>query len=423
MKNTFLALLFVIAVVQCFAQTGSYQSYYKLAREAYQAGNHAAFYENMLKAHELHPYHQGLLYQTGIAAALNQNPEQAIDFLLRAIQIKADFDLSHPDLASLQGDPSFEKLKLEQTKLLEPVIHSDTAFLVNDRSLHVESIAAGESNQVFYLASIHKQKIVRIDGRGNMSDFTTSGQDGLTSVFGIKIDPSRKTLWACSSPTREMEHPDSSAFSAVFQYDLRSRKLMRKFESDEYRNSQFGDLTLSPSGDVFISDGENNVIFKVNESTGRLEPFFTSTEFWNIQGISFDNSGKYLYIADYVRGIFRLDTEIKSLKHLPQQFPLSTKAIDGLIFYDNCLIAIQNLVHPMRVTQYTLDARGENLIGYKVIDRGHPAYNEPTTGCLVGDTLFYIANSLWSGYDPQRKLKPLEELEDVVILKTNLKKL
>jgi len=418
-------ILLLTGLVLCFlspkAQTNSLQYYFNEAKEAQKVGDNKKFYEMILEAHKLNPYHQAILYQAGIAAALNNKPEESITYLTKAVNIKADYDLNNADLKTLAGRKGFEDLKTLQAELLKKIIGSDTAFMIKDRSLHMESIAAGESRNVFYLGSIHKRKIVRTDEKGNCSDFTTSGQDGLCSVFGIKVDASKKILWACSSPMVEMENFDSTTTSGVYKYDLKTGKLISKYTTTEKKNCVLGDLALDPKGKVFTSDSRNNTIFTVNEVSGKLENYFSSEEFWSLQGLTFSEDGRYLFIADYVRGIFRLDTQSKTLKLLSQNFDLSTKAIDGLAFYNNSLIAIQNGIYPMRVTQYFLDNAKEQLTSYKIIDSGHPAFNEPTIGCLAKSSFYYVANSQWAGYDAARKIKPAAELQEGVILKVDLK--
>jgi hypothetical protein len=63
----------------------------------------------------------------------------------------------------------------------------------------------------------------------------------------------------------------------------------------------------------------------------------------------------------------------------------------------------------------------DKLEAYSILDQAHPAFNEPTLGCLDKSTFYYVANSLWSGYDDNHNLKPESQLQDVVILKVNLK--
>lgn len=422
MKSILPVLIVALLVTSEVRAQTDLQGYMASAREAYKSKDNKKFYEMILEAHKLHPYHQGILYNAGLAAALNGEADRAIDYLTKAIHIRADYNLGVEDLTSLQSHPEFAALKKLQAALQEKIQNSDTAFIVKHKTLHIESIASGEHNGIFYLGSIHKRKILRADETGNVTDFTASGQDGLTAVFGVKVDRKRNVLWACSSPMPEMENFDSTATSALFKYDLQNKKLLAKYSPEAKGEYAFGDLALDPNGNPYVSDSRTNTIFAIDLKRG-LIPFFTSDQFWSIQGITLSDDGRYLFIADYVKGIFRLTLADKSLIQLTADFDTSLKSIDGLTFYKNSLIAIQNLVFPMRSTVYKLNDGQDKLVSFEIIDRAHPAFNEPTIGCVANDTYYYVANSFWSGYTEDRRLKPESELQDVVILKTDLKAL
>ncbi|MEQ8425102.1 MAG: hypothetical protein RIA63_10355, partial [Cyclobacteriaceae bacterium] len=185
--------------------------------------------------------------------------------------------------------------------------------------------------------------------------------------------------------------------------------------------SVFGDLILNKQGEVFVSDGVSNTILKVNETTGQLDSFFKSEEFWNIQGITFSDDEKYLFISDYIKGPFRLEIATKKLIMLELETPQSLKGVDGMLFYKNSLIAIQNGVSPLRVSRYYLNQEQNKIIDCKIIDRAHPAFGEPTIGSLNGSTFYFVANSLWGAYDKEFNLKT-DLIRDVVILKASLSK-
>jgi hypothetical protein len=418
-----LSFLFVLCSSVSFAQTDSLQFYYDKSKEAQAAHDTIGFYTMILRAHKIHPYHPTILYQSGVASAMNKKNDEAFAFLRKAINLNTKFDLSRDEFNSIRSLPEFQTLLTLQKSLQKPIIQSDTAFVIKDRSLHIESITRGLLPNTFFCGSVHKRKIIMVTSNGKITDFTSSAQDGLTSVLGVKTDLKTNTLWACSSPLPEMENYDSTAKSAVFRYDIKTKKLLNKYIPDGNKEFVFGDLTLDRNGNVFVSDSKNNLVFKVNITTNKLEEFFTSDEFISLQGISFSADGQTLFIADYIKGIYNLNMQTKNLVKVKETFDLSTKSIDGLTFYNNSLIAIQNYIYPMRVTQYFLDASQMSLTGYKIIDRAHPAFNEPTIGFGNGDTFYYVANSLWSGYDENRKIKSEDQLQDVVILKADLKKI
>ena len=422
----FLLLVFLLASPTAFAQ--GLQKFYSEAMAAYKAKDYALFYSNITEANKLHPYHQGILYQLGIAAALTGKKDEAIQNLKKAILINTDFKLDGiADFNSIKDSPEFRKLLALQKEWQSPVINSETAFTIKDRSLHTEGIEYDQLHKTFYLGSIHKRKIVQVAPDGKVSDFCPPAFEGMTSIFGIKADTKRNLLWACASPIEEMEDYDSTAQSAVFKFDLNSGKLIHKYLMQLNKtNCVFGDLILSKEGKVLISDSKNNDIYTINEKTNQIEPYYSSPEFWNVQGMAFSSDEKYLFIADYVKGVFRLTIKTRELVELKNNAeratgPVSLKGIDGLYFYNNSLIAIQNGVNPLRSTQYFLGKEFSEVVGFKIIDRNNPSFGEPTLGVIDGNTFYYIANSQWGGYDDNHHIKPDDQLKDIVVLKYALK--
>ncbi len=375
----------------------------------------------MKEANQFHPYHQGLLYQLGIAASLNGKNKEAFSYLKQAILINADYQLEGvDDLASLKKDSDWIQLIALQKKWQQPIIRSKEAFTLKDRQLHAEGIDYDPGEKAFYIGSIHKRKIVKIVS-GEVQDFCEPRCEGMTGIFGIKIDRKRNILWACSSPMQEMENYDSLSRSAVFKFELSSGKVIKKYELPiQYKNSVFGDLILDFAGNPFISDSKNNIIWTLSPITDQIEVYYTSPEFWNIQGLTFNQNQDWIFISDYVKGVFKINLSTKELKKIATRQEVSLKGIDGIYFYKGTLIAIQNGVNPLRVTNYYLNERQNEVIDYKIIDNNHPDFNEPTLGVIIDKDFYYIANSQWGGYDSDNKIKPNEMLKDIVILKYRL---
>jgi tetratricopeptide (TPR) repeat protein len=414
-------LLFMLCPLFCAGQ--QLQQLYSEATSAYKAKDYKLFYSKIKEANGLHPYHQGIQYQVGLAAALNGNPQEAITFLKKAILTNANFVVDgNQYLKSISETKEFKSLLELQKKLKQATTQSDTAFVINDRQLHAEGIDYHKKEKSFYIGSIHKRKVVRVDMNGVATDFCTSAFEGMTSVFGLRVDTKRNLLWVCSSPMPEMQNFDSTLRSSVFKFDLKSGKLIQKYQANASEpDGIFGDLTLNSKGEPFISDSKNNKIFIVNESTGKLESIFSSDEFWNIQGLAFSGDEKSLFISDYVKGIFKLNLSAKTLDLMKCSIDVSLKGIDGLYRYKNSLIAIQNGVNPFRLTQLQINKEGTTITSSQTLENNHQAFGEPTLGTLQENTLYYIANSQWGGYDKEHKLKPVENLQDIVVLSLKLK--
>ncbi|MBI3234670.1 MAG: hypothetical protein HYZ42_11635, partial [Bacteroidetes bacterium] len=196
----FYMYVFLLVSLCSFGQVPTYQSYLEKARDYYSKKDYPNFYESLKSANQIHPYHQGILYQLGVAEALTNRPEEAIDHLTKAIYINADYDLTIPELESLENLNEYDRLLELQVRLQTPIVESDTAFILKDRELHIESITYSPKSREFYLGSIHQRKIIKINKNGEVSDFTKSAESGLAAVFGLKVDSKRKLLWACSSP-------------------------------------------------------------------------------------------------------------------------------------------------------------------------------------------------------------------------------
>jgi sugar lactone lactonase YvrE len=420
-----LKIVLVVLIVVAFkasAQEDDFKSFYANGIAAYRAKDYPKFYSLISKANELHQGHEGILYQLGIAAALTGHQTESIDALTRAMLMNNSIRVEGlADFNAIKNTPGFKNLLALQKEWATPVIHSDTAFILKDRTLHCEGIEFDAEANTFYAGSIHQRKIVKIKD-GIATDFNVSGAEGMTAVFALRIDRKNKLLWAASSPVPEMMDFDSTARSALYKYDLVTGKLLERIQQPLWKkNGVFGDLVVNKNGDVFVSDGQTNTVFILNSKNRKLEPWYTAPEFSNIQGMAFSDNEKYLFIADYAHGVFRLDVKAKTLIKIKSSLQVSLKGIDGLCFYKNSLITIQNGVTPLRSTRYYLNNDQDQFTKFDIIDRNHPAFNEPTQGVVHDDVFYYIANSQWNGYDRQHKLKPVSQLQDLVVLKYQLK--
>jgi hypothetical protein len=275
------------------------RSFYVEATKALENKNYEQYYASIEKAYSLHPFNQNILWHMGIASALNHKPDEAIAFLNRAINIDAEFDLNDPNLNTLKDLPKFRQLVKTKEALAATVIRSDTAFILEDRQLHLECVAFDPVGGSLFGGSVHKRKIVKVDDKGVTTDYTLPAQYNLGAVFGLRVDARKRILWACSSPIPEMQDYDSTVASGLFQFDLNTGRLVNTFTpADTLRQHLFGDLVLDSKGIPYVSDTQNNIVYKYDTTRNQLTPYFSSAEFWGIQGLVFSADDKFLYIAD-----------------------------------------------------------------------------------------------------------------------------
>ncbi len=69
----------------------------------------------------------------------------------------------------------------------------EIAFTIAEKDLIPEGITYDAKSKSFFVSSIHKSKIIRIDEQGKAADFIKSGQEGIGQVLGIKVNNGK--LW------------------------------------------------------------------------------------------------------------------------------------------------------------------------------------------------------------------------------------
>jgi hypothetical protein len=67
--------------------------------------------------------------------------------------------------------------------------------------------------------------------------------------------------------------------------------------------------------------------------------------------------------------------------------------------------------------QARLVGDGATLGDLRVLDVGHPDYAAPTTGVVVGDTLFYVATAQLGAIRPGGRVAPADSMRENVFLR------
>jgi sugar lactone lactonase YvrE len=305
---------------------------------------------------------------------------------------------------------------------------SQVAFRIAERELIPEGIAYDPQARIFYVGSTYQRKIVSVDEKGVVRDFTGEAQEGLLGVLGMKVDAKRRLLWVVSTnagggmPGKGLDR-DCLGCSAVFKYDLRTGRLIKKYALNNKPNVHFlNDLTVNSNGDVFITDTITGDIYLISRRKDELELFVNLGQKAFPNGIDLSGDEKLLFVAaaDGIRVVNLRDQRSRTLK-LPDG--VSPVVIDGLYFYKGGLIAVQPFADQRKVVRYSLDKGANAVTKAEVIEPVHPLFNQPTTGVIVGKDFYYIANSqlqlFRSIYKPDGAYDK-GQLLDVVVLRVRL---
>jgi sugar lactone lactonase YvrE len=181
-----------------------------------------------------------------------------------------------------------------------------------------------------------------------------------------------------------------------------------------------GDLVVTRGGDVYATDSRAPVLYRIRMGGDSLERFLESPLLLSAQGLAFTPDEGTLYVADYARGILRVDPARRSVSLVETVDSVLALGVDGLYFHRGSLVGIQNGVTPHRVVRFTLDPRGDRLLGMKTLERAHPRYHEPTLGVVVDGQLYYVGNSQWDRFGEDGRIASPESLEPTVVLRLPL---
>lgn len=286
----------------------------------------------------------------------------------------------------------------------------EVAFRISEKDLIPEGIAYDAASQSFFVSSIHKNKIIRIDEHNKVTDFIKSGKEGIGQALGMKV--SQGKLWVCSNTGKG----NAQDQSMVHTFDLTSGDLVSKWNLPSGEIHLFNDLAIDSHGNVIVSDSDYGAIYRVSPKSSNVELLIKDARLQYVNGITIAPDDAV--IVNTFKGFFKINTTTQEMKALP--FPnYYVIGIDGLCFYKQSLVGIQNVTYPVSINQYQLNATFDKIENAHVLLADHPLFDIPTTGVIVDDWFYFIANSQMSNLEKD-KIIDSSRLKEVLIMKIKL---
>ena len=232
----------------------------------------------------------------------------------------------------------------------------------------------------------------------------------------------RGGLWFASASVPEYagDKPDASR-TGLFRIDLSSAAVeVRDLLPATDRPGVLGDLVLADEDTIYATESLGSTLYRYSVSRGQFAEVIGPGTLRSMQGLVLDASGRYLFVADYVGGLFRLTLADGTLERVSAGESVSLFGIDGLYRYGDELIAIQNGIRPHRVVGITLADDGLTVLQHRTLARNLPEFDEPTLGQVVDDELYFVANSHWNRFDREGNLP--EGLTGPIVLRLSLRR-
>lgn len=398
--------------------------HYQTGLQLYAKKDYNGFAQEIEKAVELLPGNTRLSYVLARAHALTGKKAEA----LKRLGLLVDMGLAYEtetdkDFDGLRGDKAFQAIMAKVKELKKPVINSTLGFSIKERDLFPEGIAYNPVDKTFFLSSLAKNKVARFDGNGKSTgDFAKSRQDGLMSTVGMRVDAKRLVFWVCSNygyPSESLEKEKVPFGSAmVSKYDLKTGKLIKNYPLPAEGKHFLNDVALAPDGTAYLSDSHVPGVFRVDAEADKIERFVDLPGYVYPNGITYSPETHKIFVAcsNHVVVVDAQTKAVSTLAH-PDNFLISGG--DGMYYYKNSLIAVQNSVKPERVIRIQLDKKQERAVDLTVMERNNPDIEIPTTGAIADGYFYFIANSQMMKIN-KGKLPPLDQLGEIKILKIKL---
>jgi len=391
-------VVFVTLRVQAQAPAG-YDDLRKDARTAYEGREYPRYLKDMLRMDAIRPNHPTTLVNLAGANALNGQRDEALRIIRLLVAEKVYFDTADTDFDSLRSDSRFQTLDAQLKALaVERVGSTEIAFRIPEKGLITEGLAFDQGKGEFYVTSVRKGKILRIDGNGQSHLFTKS-DSRLRGLSGIGIDGKRRILWACStaSPRFERFQNGEANEASLVGFNLKTGRIVRQIRPAD-GGAFFDDLTVGSDGTVFVSDSTGAILF-LRPGKNTLQTLVDHGVIRSPQGSVLSADEKTLYVADYGGPIRRVDVGMGRVTPLEAPSDFQPMGIDGLTRSGRSLIAVQNGITPNRIVRLDLSADGGRIDAAHVLEMNHPLIDEPTIGTVVGRRYYFVGTSQGNKFD------------------------
>jgi sugar lactone lactonase YvrE len=311
-------------------------------------------------------------------------------------------------ISALRGAPGFDSVRAAHDRNRAPLARGTVLRQTRDSTLWPEGVDHDPRTGDFYVASVRRRTIVRVAPDGSTYELWPAGTAGLGAMLGVRVDAARGKLWATTSGLKQAEGyvAADSAIAALLRIDARTGRIERRWDLPVVPGGHvLGDVALGPRGDVYVTDSNEPVLYRLRPGADTLDRFGHPL-FRGLQGVAATPDGRFVYVADYAHGLLRLRLSDASVVRLADAPGSTSLGCDGIVLHRGAIVAVQNGVAPARIVRFALSAAGDSITAARVLDQQPALAPEPTIGTMLGDRFVYVANSQWEVRDDEGRPRP-----------------
>jgi sugar lactone lactonase YvrE len=306
---------------------------------------------------------------------------EAIRRLRKVVAANPGFDPSRdPDLRKL-GDTSEFGSIMDEVRRHTPPVHQSRLIATIKLDVRPESIAFDTKRNLLLLGNMARFEIFGCSLAARCVPIVKpdTGEDGY--VLGLKIDRAAGVVWAANN---------TAGGASLRSYDLGTGQVRRT--ASIKGKHVFNDLVISSTGTVFVSDTAEGSVYQLPSGATALQRVVPQHEFTAANGIAISADESLLYVSTWGDGIDAIDLQSGAVTPMMHPDNICLAFVDGLYATRRSLIAIQNGPMLPRIVVFRLAKNRLQIVAMKVLERRNPAFDGITTGAVVRNDFYYIAN-------------------------------
>jgi len=377
------------------------------------------------KLHALRPYNQDFMTHLVRAYAQLGDFSRAYSMMLTMQQqgLAENWD-EFDDLAPLREHRLYRHLKDLMSDAGEPFGLAERYATLPSSIAMPEAIARDPESGRLFVGTVREGRILVSEDGENWTEFATPEDNReLMAVFDLVVDSERGHLLVSTGAVPQFRgfRPIDQGRTALLKLDLASGELISVHRViPDGKPRLLGTMALASDGTVYASDTRVPSIFRLRPDEQHPQMHFSHDNFSSLRGIALSGDDKLLYVADYELGILVLSTEDASKAwKLAVPDTLNEGGIDGLYWWDNHLIAIQNGISPERIMRLELGEDGLGVVSIAPVAGSLPEFDTPTYGTMSDSTLYFLAGSHWNHVDTRGR-PGSNGLPDIALMTTDV---
>jgi len=327
---------------------------------------------------------------------------------------------------NIRGTNVFDYIEEGMVANAQPFGEGSKIFEIPHRSgMLFENMVYDEKGQRFLFGSIRAGSVYQYTESDGFKEFIkpSDPSTGPWGIVDLVVDDKADLLWISSATMPHFTGTNQANFgqAMISKFRLSSGELINNFALAQTNQAMlFSALHLTSNQTLYFINAFNSDVFKVLKDSNQVEPVMSLSKLTNIKAITSNEQGTVLYLSDFDQGLFVINMETLRVAPLVKTPSGFFAGINDLFYDDGDLVAIQSGVQPARLMRYMLK---QDLFLYNMfpIEASNPNFKALGNGTLVGDQVYYAANSQWEKIDPLGRLLPGQSWEPLVIMKSPTK--